>query len=278
MFSAASFNGLAGFSPGFAPRPQISHVVFDFDGTLSWLRHGWPGIMCRLFREHYPARPGESEAAINDLLLAEILEWNGRQTIYQMERFVERARGLGGNPPGPKDLLNEYQRRLDEVIEQRSQLILQGRARPDEFVVHGARALLEQLRARGLRLIILSGTIEHRVKQEAELLDLTRYFGPHIYGGTPDPAQFSKQGVIDRLLREENIQGEHLLSFGDGSVEISITKKAGGLAIAVASDEERNGSGQMDPYKRRQLLDAGADLAIPDYRDANALMEKIFGK
>lgn len=278
MFSAAPFHGLAEFSPGFAPRSQISHVVFDFDGTLSWLRHGWPGIMCRLFREHYPARPGESEAAINDLLLAEILEWNGRQTIYQMERFVERVRGLGGNPPSPRDLLNEYQRRLDEVIEQRSQLILQGQARPDDFVVCGARVLLEQFRARGLRLIILSGTIEHRVKQEAQLLDLTRYFGPHIYGGTPDPAQFSKQGVIDRLLRGEKIQGEHLLSFGDGPVEISITKKAGGLAVAVASDEERNGSGQMDPQKRQQLLDAGADLVIPDYQDASALMEAIFGK
>jgi phosphoglycolate phosphatase-like HAD superfamily hydrolase len=278
MFSAAPFNGLAGFGPGFAPRPQISHVVFDFDGTLSWLCHGWPGIMRRLFREHYPARPGESEAAINDLLLAEILEWNGRQTIYQMERFVERARGLGGNPPSPKDLLSEYQRRLDEVIEQRSQLILQGGARPDDFVVCGARGLLEQLRARGLRLVILSGTVEHRVKQQAQLLDLTRYFGTHIYGGTPDPAQFSKQSVIDRLLREENIQGEHLLSFGDGPVEISITKKAGGLAIAVASDEEHNGSGQMDPHKRQQLLDAGADLVIPDYRDAGALMEAIFGK
>ena len=35
MFSVAPFSGLAEFRPGFSPRPQISHVVFDFDGTLT---------------------------------------------------------------------------------------------------------------------------------------------------------------------------------------------------------------------------------------------------
>ena len=27
----------------FEPRPNIQHVVFDFDGTLSLVREGWPG-------------------------------------------------------------------------------------------------------------------------------------------------------------------------------------------------------------------------------------------
>jgi phosphoglycolate phosphatase len=275
MFSPASFTGPIEFSSGFAPRREISHVIFDFDGTLSWLRHGWPEIMCRLFREHYPGRSGEPEETIHELLLAEILALNGRQTIYQMERFVEMARERGATVPPPAELLWEYERRLDEVIEQRSALILRGEAGPDEFVVQAARACLEDLQRRGLKLAILSGTIEHRVKQEAELLDLARYFGPHIYGGTADHTQFSKRMVIERLLREEGIHGGQLLSFGDGPVEIVETKRVGGLAIAVASDEEHNGSGSMNPYKRQQLLAAGADVVIPDYQDAPTLLELI---
>jgi hypothetical protein len=48
MFSAASFSGLVEFSTSFSARPQISHVVFDFDRTIAWLKHGWPDIMALL--------------------------------------------------------------------------------------------------------------------------------------------------------------------------------------------------------------------------------------
>jgi len=276
MLSVVSFSGPVEFSAGFAPRPQISHVVFDFDGTLSWLRHGWPDIMAALFREHFPARSNESEDAIHNLLIEEILALNGKPSIFQMERLVELVRERGAKAPDPEALLHEYQRRLDAVIEERSQLILRGKARADEFVVHGARAFIEMLQQRGMKLIILSGTAEHRVKQEAELLDLARYFGSHIYGSLPAPAAFSKRLVLDRLLQEENIRGEHLLSFGDGPVEIIHTREVGGMAIAVASDEEHNGSGQMHPQKRRQLIEAGADAVIPDFRDGGALLQTIF--
>ena len=202
------------------PRPGISHVIFDFDGTLSWLRHGWPRLMFELFRPYYPARPGETETAIHDLLLSEILSLNGKQSIFQMLRFCERVRRRGGACPAPEDLLREYQSRLDAVIARRVRALQNGRAVPDDFVVCGARAFLDKLRRRGLRLIILSGTLEPRVREEARWLGLDGYFGRHIYGGTADPAQFSKKLVIDRLLAEEAISGSQMVSFGDGPVEI----------------------------------------------------------
>jgi phosphoglycolate phosphatase len=276
MFSAATFNGQVEFFPGFAPRPHISHAVFDFDGTLSWLRHGWPDLMYGVFRAHYPGQPGETEAAIHDRLIDEILALNGKPSVFQMERFVELARQRGAQPPAPAELLHNYQNRLDDAIRERSELILTGKARAEDFIVHGARPLLDELHERGVELIILSGTLEERVRQEAELLGLTDYFGMHIYGSQPDTALFSKRAVLDRLLAEEKIRGEHLLSFGDGPVEILHTKELGGLAIAVASDEEHNGSGIPDPHKRRQLIAAGADAVIADYRNAAALLELIF--
>ena len=91
-----------------------------------------------------------------------------------------------------------------------------------------------------------------------------------------DYKTFSKRKVIERILVENKISGEQLLAFGDGYVEIQNTKEAGGLAIAVASDEANNGSGNMDEWKRGRLLGVGADVIVPDYRDGDALLEMIF--
>jgi len=277
MCPVESFKGLVEFSPGFAARPQISHVVFDFDGTLSWLRHGWPELMRQVLREQVVARGGAVDRSFEETVMADILGLNGKATIHQMRQGAERLRACGVQPPEPEELRQEYQRRLDAVVAERAERILGGKAQREDFVVHGARGLLESLSGRGLTLIILSGTVEHRVKEEAELLDLTRYFGNHIYGDRADVAQSSKHAVIGRLLREEGIAGEHLLSFGDGPVEVELTKTAGGLAVGVASDEEENGSGVMQPEKQRVLARAGADVLIPDYRDAAALVQCILG-
>ena len=64
-------------------------------------------------------------------------------------------------------------------------------------------------------------------------------------------------------------------SFGDGPVEIALTKQAGGVAVGVASDEDYNGSGKMDPFKAQQLNDAGADLLLADYREPERLLDRL---
>jgi phosphoglycolate phosphatase len=273
---SAPFAGSIEFRDGFAPRPRLSHAVFDFDGTLSWLRHGWPELMCQGFLPYYPMRPEESAAEVRRELLAEILSNNGRPSIVQMKQFVERVQARRAEVPAPEELLHQYQSRLDHIIAQRSDMILRHEARADDFVVFGARAMLELLQQRGLKLFVLSGTLEDRVKQEANLLDLARYFGGRIFGSPPDSARFSKRAVLDKILAEENIRGENLLCFGDGPVEIFHARELGGLAVAVASDEDHNGSGRMDPAKRSQLLDAGAHVLIPDFGDAAALVDAFF--
>ena len=50
------FTGEVIFQPSFAPRPGISHVLFDFDGTLSLIRQGWPEVMVPMFVEMLPRR------------------------------------------------------------------------------------------------------------------------------------------------------------------------------------------------------------------------------
>jgi phosphoglycolate phosphatase-like HAD superfamily hydrolase len=263
--------------PSFAPRPGISHVLFDFDGTLSLIRQGWPDVMVPMFTELLPPRAGETDADRRRMAFEDIMHLNGKQTIYQMIQLCERIKERGGVPREPLWYKHEYLRRLDLRIKDRLEGLRQGTIRPDDLLVDGARSLLENLHTRGLPLYLASGTDEVFVRQEAELLDLVRYFGPRIYGAQDDYKNFSKKLVIERIIRENKIQGEQLLSFGDGYVEIQNTKEAGGLAVAVASDEANNGSGHMDEWKRERLSGVGADVLIPDFRDAAPLLELILG-
>ena len=260
------------------PRPEISHVLFDFDGTLSLIRQGWPEVMVPMFVEALPRRDGETEEDLRQLVLDDIMRLNGKQTIYQMIQLAERIHERGGEPREPLWYKHEYLRRLDAHIGARTAGLAGGHIAPDELLVHGVRALLEHLKTRGLHLYLASGTDEYAVKREAELLDVTRYFGPNIYGALDDYKNFSKKMVIDRILHDHGITGQHLLSFGDGYVEIENTKQVGGLAVAVASDEANNGSGRVDEWKRKRLLGVGADAVIPDYREAASFVDYLLGR
>ena len=272
------FRGLVEFSPQFAPRPRISHVLFDFDGTLSLIRQGWPEVMVPMFVELLPPLADESEEGRRQLCHDDIMRLNGKQTIYQMIQLAERIKERGGSPRNPLWYKHEYLCRLNEKIHNRLEGLRSGRVRPDDLLVHGARQILELLQARGLPLYLASGTDETFVKEEADLLQVTRYVGRQVYGAIDDYQQFSKKMVIERILRENRIAGKQLLSFGDGYVEIQNTKEAGGLAVGVASDEANNGCGRFDEWKHRRLLGVGADLIIPDFRDAEVLLNRILAK
>jgi len=264
--------------PSFAPRPGASHVVFDFDGTLSLIRQGWPDVMVPMFTEVLPRLEGETEADLRTLAFEDIMRLNGKQTIYQMMQLADRIRERGGSPREPLWYKHEYLRRLELRIGERIAGLQRGSISRESLLVHGSIALLEGLKSRGLHLYLASGTDEPFVKREAELLGLSSYFGRHIYGAQDDYQTFSKKMVIERILGENAIPGDKLLAFGDGYVEIENTKEVGGLAVAVASDEAHNGSGRMDEWKRDRLSGVGADIVIPDYRDAAALLTLILGR
>jgi phosphoglycolate phosphatase-like HAD superfamily hydrolase len=274
---AKSFKGLVEFAPGFTRRGTISHVLFDFDGTLSLIRQGWPEIMTPMFAEMLPPLPGETLEARLQLCNDDIMRLNGKQTIYQMIQLAERIKERGGTPREPLWYKHEYLRRLEERIKDRVEGLRNGTLKADDLLVYGARALLEELKRRGLPVYLASGTDEYCVKAEAELLGMPRYFGRHIYGAIDDYKKFSKKMVIERILRENAIEGTQLLSFGDGYVEIENPKDVGGFAVAVASDEAHNGSGQYDEWKRNRLRSVGADVIVPDFRDLEGLMDCIFG-
>ena len=140
-------------------------------------------------------------------------------------------------------------------------------------MVPGARAMLEALRERGVRCYLASGTDEPYVLDEAAALGLTPFFAG-IYGAQDDYKSFSKEMLIDRIIAENGLAGPEFVAFGDGFVEIEDTKRVGGIAVGVATNEaERAG---IDEWKRNRLIEAGADIIIPDFREHEAVIRYLF--
>lgn len=266
------------FAPTFRPRKEISHIIFDFDGTLSLVRGGWTEVMLQVCLDHLPPRTDDDATHVREMLLDDILSLNGRPTIFQMIRFTERVAERGVTPRDAEWYKNEYLARLEQLISTRKKRLANKESR-SLLEVRGAHAFLTHLQNEGYRLIMASGTDERFVREESALLGLDKFFGNHIYAApTGREKEFSKRAVIAHVMQSQNIAAERLLGFGDGHVETENITEFGGLAVAVASDEQNPGSAKIDPWKRQRLLGVGAQIVIPDYADGPALMDVILGK
>lgn len=259
------------------PRGRFKSVLFDFDGTLSLIREGWPQVMIPMMVEIL-RETGTNET--DDELAREVEEFvmrlNGRQTIYQMMQLADEVRKRGGQPRDPLEYKHRYHDLLMQRIRGRIADLESGRVPPADWTVPGSHALLEQLRRRGVVLYLASGTDVAFVRKEAQLLGLSEYFGPNIYGALDDYQNFSKRLIVEKIIVDNHLQGEELLGFGDGFVEIEEVRRAGGVAVAVASDEvNRRG---INTWKRNRLVQAGADMVIPEYRRHERLLQWLFAE
>lgn len=259
------------------PRGRFRSVLFDFDGTLSLIREGWPQVMIPMMvaalRE---TGTHEDEPTLARRVEEFVMRLNGRQTIYQMIQLAEEVRRRGGRPLDPLAYKHRYHDLLMERIGGRLDALAGGQAKPEDWTVPGSHAFLAELRRRGLTLYLASGTDVAFVRREAELLGLASYFGSHIYGALDDYQNFSKKMIIDRILEENDLRGDELLGFGDGFVEIEEVKGVGGVAVAVASDEVRRKG--IHAWKRDRLVRAGADIVIGDYENPEPLLELLFAE
>ncbi len=255
---------------------RIEHAVFDFDGTLSLIREGWPDVMVPMMVdvlvEAGAPEPRESLQALARNFVAEL---TGKQTIYQMIRLADEVRIRGGIPRDPGEYKQIYHDRLMQRIQSRRDDLQRHRRAPADLLVPGSLDLLRALAERDVQLYLASGTDERYVREEVELLSLTPFFAERVYGALEDYKSFSKEQVIRRILSTHQVDGSRLVGFGDGYVEIANIKDVGGTAVAVASDEAGR-SGQPDRWKRDRLIGAGADVVIPDFQEWQPLIEYLF--
>ena len=259
------------FSDGRGESPP-AYALFDFDGTLSLVREGWVDVMVPMMVEILQQAPtAESADELAAVCREFVDELTGKQTIYQMMRLAEEVRQRGGRAAEPLEYKHLYHERLMERIEGRRDRLRSGEAEAESMLVSGSLELLQGLADRGVSLYLASGTDEAYVREEAELLKIDRFFGPHIYGAVDDFRSFSKQMVIERLLDHNEVDASRLVGFGDGYVEIDNVKTSGGLAVGVATDESAR-NGRTDAWKRDRLVGVGADVIVPDFGETAALL------
>jgi beta-phosphoglucomutase-like phosphatase (HAD superfamily) len=253
------------------PRAKIKAALFDFDGTLSLIREGWPEIMIPMMVNHLTKTPTrETREELAQRVEEFVMRLNGKQTIYQMIQLADEIRNRGGTPLEPLDYKHEYHNLLWHRISGRVEALDSGEKSPEPLTVPGSRELLASLRERGCPLYLASGTDLVYVKNEVRALGLAEFFGDHIYGAIDEYKNFSKKMIIERVVAELNLAPGELVGFGDGYVEIEELKRVGGVAIGVASDEEHRTG--INEWKRKRLLNAGADIIVPDYRDLKDLL------
>jgi phosphoglycolate phosphatase len=256
-----------------AAKPKV--VIFDFDGTLSVIRSGWMDVMVPMCIEQLSAlNTGEPEAKLTEVVEEFVWRLTGKETIYQMMALANAIVERGGEPLEPLAYKKLYLDRLTTRIQHRLEDLREKRVAPDRYVVPGARRLLESLLGHGVRLYLASGTDHANVNEEAELLDIARYFEGRIFGAQDDLSSFSKALLVQQIVSRSGLLGRELLVFGDGYVEIEEVKKVGGTAVGVATAEPA--CLVIDEWKRGRLLKVGADVIIPNYLDLDELLSLLF--
>ena len=257
-------------------RGHIRHALFDFDGTISLIRQGWQDVMVPMMVDVLEETGSdESREELTALAREFVDRLTGKQTIYQMIELAQQVRERGGEPLEPLAYKHRYLDLLWEQIEHRVAGLKSGMIDPASMRVPGSLAILQNLRDRGVHCYLASGTDQPYVIDEAEALGVTEYFegrsgGPRVYGALDDYENFSKAMVIEMIIEEHDLHGPELVGFGDGYVEILNVADVGGIAIGVATDEERREG--IDAWKRNRLIFAGADAIIPDFREHEALL------
>lgn len=265
----------ASFEPRFA--------IFDHDGTISTIRQGWekvmePVMMKAILGSHYDT----VDRTVYQQVLHQVRDFidktTGIQTLQQTHGLSLMVREAGFVPEeeildaaGYKRIYNDA---LMELVRERKDQHARGELGVEDFTVKNAVSLLHKLHAAGVRLYLASGTDEPDVILEAEALGYASLFEGRIYGANQDMTHDAKRMVLERIIAEIGADKvEHIVTLGDGPVEIRETRKRGGLTVGIASNElQRFG---LQPEKRTRVIRAGAHIVVSDFSQLDALLKLL---
>jgi rfaE bifunctional protein kinase chain/domain len=263
---------------------RITHAIFDNDGTISTLREGWEAIMepvmiSSILGEGWKTAEEKLFLRVQERVREYIDKTTGVQTLVQMQGLVEMVREFGVVPAsavkdadGYKAL---YNRELLALVGRRLSKLERGELSVEDYTLKGALPMLKALHAAGVKLHLASGTDEEDLVAEAKALGHFDLFEGRVHGAVGDVSIEAKKVVLERILAEISAQeAGSLVTFGDGPVEIRETKRRGGCAVGVASDEIRRFG--ANPRKRARVIRAGADLVVPDFSQWKRLLP-LFG-
>ena len=251
-------------------------MCFGTMTAVSTLREGWQAIMGPLMVEMIIGE-AEVDGDFRATIEQEVNEYIGRSTgintILQMEHLVEMVRAHDLVPASQiltarqyKEIYNE---RLMVPVEERIRRLNSGELTLEQVTVRGVRDFLQHL-AYKVKMRVFSGTDQEDVQRELRLLTVAGLF-VRIHGALADDDGANKERILRDLIAAESLSGPEVMVVGDGPVEIQVAKEKNCIALAIASNE-KTGCG-WNESKRKRLIEAGADVIIPDFRYWRSLVK-----
>jgi len=264
-------------------KPAIKHAVFDNDGTVSTLREGWEKIMAPVMvRAILGEKYSDADETLYRKVKSRVDEFidktTGIQTLVQMKFLLGIIREFGFVPDD--EMLDEYgykeiyNKELMKMVKEREKKLMSGELMVDDLTIKNAVPFLKRLYDSGVKLYLTSGTDEADVKHEAAVLGYDYLFDGRIHGAVGDVNKEAKKIVLDRILDSiGKSEAGHIVTFGDGPVEIRETNKRGGITVGIASNELRRYG--LNEAKRTRLIKAGSDIVVPDFSQADRLLDLL---
>ena len=264
----------------------ITTGLFDFDGTLSDERVGWPNLMVASNTAFLVAlsNPSIPHKTAEKMVIEDIEKTIGIPTYMQMKRLRTMIEEHGYNGPelDPRMFKDVYNDALVSMVESRREKLKNGQITIDNLRIQGSLQLLEKL-SKILKngLYLASGSDVDAVRESVERLGFTNYFpeGRITGAGSLGPEDDAKEAIIKRLIDEQGVKGNELITFGDGFPEILHTYLAGGVAVGVLTYDhsyyERLGHFSLK-QKEQRLINAGAHILVRNpFNDVELLIETI---
>jgi bifunctional ADP-heptose synthase (sugar kinase/adenylyltransferase)/phosphoglycolate phosphatase-like HAD superfamily hydrolase len=265
---------------------SFTNAIFDNDGTISTLRNGWEAIMEPMMINAVlggagPAEGDREYSRVQARVRHFIDITTGEQTLLQMKGLVDLVSDMGLVPRdgildefGYKKIYNDE---LMVMVEKRLKDLETGRLDSVDYSMKNVYHFLDGIQSRGLELYLASGTDAVDVERECRALGYYEYFKGRIYGAVGnldfDPKKEALKGILKDLGTDK---ARNLVVFGDGPVEMREAKRVGAYAVGIASNEvDRCG---LNTAKRKRLIEAGADIIIPDYLCLDDLLIFLFGE
>jgi rfaE bifunctional protein kinase chain/domain len=267
----------------FIKKGEIKHAVFDHDGTISVLREGWELVMePMMIKSVLGDKYNTADEHLYNRVMIRVKDFidksTGIQTIQQMEGLIDIINEFNVVPAdkildkfGYKEIFNDS---LMEMVKKRVDKLNRKELDVNDFAVKGSIELLHFLREKGVTLYLASGTDRDDVIAEAKAMGYAELFNGGIYGAIGDISKFSKKMVMEKIIKDNHLNGAELITFGDGPVEMRECRKVGGIAVGIASDEIRRFG--LSPDKRTRLIKAGAHILVPDMSQRHYLYEMLF--
>ncbi|MEO2049970.1 MAG: hypothetical protein ABGX16_25720 [Pirellulales bacterium] len=272
---------------------SLSVGLFDFDGTLSDERVSWPNLIVANNVAYLIAftSPHLEHRQAEELVLADIEATIGIPTYLQMKRLrtIIEKHGYQGPELDPRMFKDSYNDALVGMVSSRRAQLATGEMTMDDLRIDGAMELLQGVSARLSKGIYLaSGSDLDAVTESVEHLGYSEFFPKEriAAAGSLGPEDDAKEAVIQGLLSnsgnqgDSGIQGEELVTFGDGFPEMLYTHRAGGVCVGIVSRDESHYEhlGHFtEEQKKQRLLNAGAHLIVhKPYQNVPELLDAIF--